>query len=363
MKRIVVDCRPITKSTGGIAHFFIPLLEEMINCNKYELILVAPHGNGYLERYRERAKVYYVSDYTNQGFVKKIYNDLCYYPCELSKHEADLLISPYYDFKIPMKLFNKAVITIHDLCYWELVDIYPIKTRAYYQLLGKWNSLVAKKVMTVSETSRKKIERVLGIPDEKSSVVFNSYEASLAQGKNTETFSFMTEGTTYFGYTSGIDERKNVEMLLKSFNQFSNESEADIKLVITCGKRRDYVLDMIKNMNLKAENFVLLDYISLEEMDYLYRMLSGVVNLSLYEGFGRSNLEAMNYGLPLLASKIEIFEEVCGDYPIYVENNSMDEIIEGFKKLSQEGKREVELPKQFSLKDNISTFMQMVENL
>jgi len=41
----------------------------------------------------------------------------------------------------------------------------------------------------------------------------------------------------------------------------------------------------------------------------------------------------------------------------------MDEIIEGFKKLSQEGKREVELPNQFSLKDNISTFMQMVENL
>lgn len=117
MKRIVVDCRPITKSSEKIAHFFIPLLEEMINCNKYELILVAPHDNEYLERYREKAKVYYISNYTNQGFVKKIYNNLYYYPCELSKHKTDLLISPYYDFKIPMKLFNKTIITIHDLCY------------------------------------------------------------------------------------------------------------------------------------------------------------------------------------------------------------------------------------------------------
>ena len=53
------------------------------------------------------------------------------------------------------------------------------------------------------------------------------------------------------------------------------------------------------------------------ELDYAYRHASALIFASRCEGFGLPLVEAMQCGLPALASDIPVFREIGGDYPVY----------------------------------------------
>ena len=54
------------------------------------------------------------------------------------------------------------------------------------------------------------------------------------------------------------------------------------------------------------------------ELAHLFGQAEAVLLPSLYEGFGLPIVEAMHAGVPVLASDIPVFREVCGDYPHFV---------------------------------------------
>jgi alpha-1,2-rhamnosyltransferase len=51
------------------------------------------------------------------------------------------------------------------------------------------------------------------------------------------------------------------------------------------------------------------------ELDFAYRHAAALIFASRFEGFGLPLVEAMQYGLPVLASDIPVFREIGGDYP------------------------------------------------
>ena len=51
------------------------------------------------------------------------------------------------------------------------------------------------------------------------------------------------------------------------------------------------------------------------DLAFAYRRASALIFASRCEGFGLPLVEAMRYGLPVLASDIPVFREVGGDYP------------------------------------------------
>jgi alpha-1,2-rhamnosyltransferase len=54
------------------------------------------------------------------------------------------------------------------------------------------------------------------------------------------------------------------------------------------------------------------------DLAYCYRHATALVNMSLCEGFGLPLVEAMHYGLPVIASDIPVFREVAGGNALYV---------------------------------------------
>jgi glycosyltransferase involved in cell wall biosynthesis len=60
----------------------------------------------------------------------------------------------------------------------------------------------------------------------------------------------------------------------------------------------------------------------------LYKYAALFVYPSLYEGFGIPPLEAMSYGIPVIASNKSSIPEVCGDAAHYFDPTSVDSIAE-----------------------------------
>ena len=84
----------------------------------------------------------------------------------------------------------------------------------------------------------------------------------------------------------------------------------------------DFLWYKIKN----KEKFIIKDYVSEEELSSLYANAYALLYPSLNEGFGYPPLEAMRYGVPVVASAIASIPEICGDSALYFMPLSIEEI-------------------------------------
>ena len=76
-------------------------------------------------------------------------------------------------------------------------------------------------------------------------------------------------------------------------------------------------LKLIKKLNL---NVFFLEGLTDTEVIEFYKISNLFVMPSLKEGFGRPIIESQASELPVLASDINIFREICGDSVMYIKN-------------------------------------------
>ncbi len=216
MKNIIVDCKNLSQYSSGISGYFKPLLKASISyLDQYHFILIAPSEFDTLfisEFSNWELKIIPQKKFENAA-LKTLAYDMWSYPNGIRKLDACLLISPYYDFIIPSKFKNKSIITIHDLCYWELGQNYSKKVKIYHKLLLNLNIIKAKKIITVSKTSLNAIKRLFGKEVfDKSLVVYNTFEQVYKKKLIDSKANFKKT----LLYTGGFEQRKNIEIAFSS---------------------------------------------------------------------------------------------------------------------------------------------------
>lgn len=82
-----------------------------------------------------------------------------------------------------------------------------------------------------------------------------------------------------------------------------------------------------------TSNFEFLGYVDETELDNLYANAYAFIYPSLNEGFGYPPLEAMKYGVPVIASNVSSIPEVCGEAVLYFNPKSIEEIKKGIADL------------------------------
>ncbi len=116
-------------------------------------------------------------------------------------------------------------------------------------------------------------------------------------------------------YTGGIDYRKNLDGLIKSFASLPTALRARHQLAIVCYMNDDWkekLNRLIKNVGLEKDNVVLTGYVSDEDLHLLYNACKLFVFPSWHEGFGLPLLEAMQCGKPVLAAGRTSIPEIVG---------------------------------------------------
>jgi len=138
----------------------------------------------------------------------------------------------------------------------------------------------------------------------------------------------------YILFVGTLEPRKNVETLVRAFNQLKQSHSAPHELVLAGRKGWLYesILQAITVSPFKSD-IRLLDYVEDSEVPALMSGADVFAYPSFYEGFGLPVLEAMQCGAPVVTSSVSSLPEVGGDACLYVHPESADELAETLYKV------------------------------
>lgn len=266
---------------------------------------------------------------------------------------------PYF-LSIPLFKKGKSILTIHDLIYLIYPEAYP---SGIHGKLVYWLQKVLVKnmdaIITISETSKKDIVRVLGIPAEKifpihlapgEMFVKISQPGKLALVK--EKYHLPDKFALFLG---DVNYNKNLLTLCKACKI------AKTPLVIVGKQATDPNFDpshpetqpLVKLLRQYGEdkNIIRLGFMPDEDLVAVFNLASVYCQPSFYEGFGLPILQAFACGTPVVASRIQAHVEVAGDACLYANPKNprdlakkISEVIDDYslrKELIEKGKEKV----------------------
>jgi glycosyltransferase involved in cell wall biosynthesis len=240
------------------------------------------------------------------------------FPAVLKKENLDLVHFPY--FSVPVFYNRPYVITIHDL----IINHYPtgkattLPSPIYYfkqlgyQFVIKQAAKNAKRIIAVSEATKKEIAQHLGISKDKIVVTYEGVD----KRSKIQDLRFKILGK-YFLYVGNAYPHKNLERLIDAFAILKKE-KTEVKLVLV-GKE-DYfyrrLKEKVKRLEIE-EQVIFTGYVTENQLFEYYNNAIATVVPSLMEGFGLTGLEAMQAGCLVLASDIPSLKEIYQDAAIY----------------------------------------------
>ena len=205
----------------------------------------------------------------------------------------------HFQHALPLVLPCPAVVTIHDLSFERDRSLMGRKDRFVFRKAVPRAARKAKRVLTVSERTRRDLRELYGIPDEKIVVTPNGVDPAFTPGEGAR---------DYVLFVGAVQERKNPLAAVAA------AGVAGLPLVVA-GPRKDEELAR----ELERRGATVRGYVEQEELVGLYRGAACLVMPSRYEGFGLPVLEAMACGTPVVAVPDPALQEVAGDAAVWAE--------------------------------------------
>lgn len=246
---------------------------------------------------------------------------------DMKKEGIELLYSTTHHGSIFCK---NQIVTVHDLAplYFNYRDsLQRMLQVKYFKTILPLILKKAKKIIAISENTKKDIIKFYNIDENKVVRIYNGYDQNVFYPRY-NAYEYMLQkykiNSDYILAVGASNSNKNYESLLYAMNLIKNKN---IALLIIGGKKE--YKDALKNLakRLKIENKIcFFDYISQEDLPYFYSAAKCLVYPSLYEGFGLPPLEAMACGCPVITSNVSSLPEVIGEAGIMVNPYSFEEI-------------------------------------
>lgn len=357
--KIGVNGRFLTKPFTGIGQYTLHMVTELAKLmKKDEFVLIVPEKLSL--KFPKNVKVKVVPE-RRRGMagLRKTWWEQIQVPELFKKENVDWAWFPYPSNPWPRDFKIKTLVTVHDTIPWEDKRYQKgVLSRMYHQR-SKKAVKNADLVITVSQASKKAIQRVCG---KRSKVIYNDvapvYRKSVAAGAVLKKYKLEKE--KYFLYCGGFDVRKNVNALIKAYGQFAKKN-SDIQLVLAGGKILDGNLyGSFDEVESEFGHIVKTGFLEEKHLAALYQNCLGFVHLSEKEGFNIPVVEAAACASPLILSDIPVHREVAGGGAQFVKNDvapAMRKLLRGRAGWSKKAKRVAE---KFSWKKSAQQLKDML---
>jgi glycosyltransferase involved in cell wall biosynthesis len=251
-------------------------------------------------------------------------------PRILNHYNLDLMHFP--NFNVPVMYRRPFVVTIHDMVHHKISG-HKKKTLIFFYAYKYIISQAAAKslsIITVTNAAKKEILTYLEVPKNKVHVI---YEAPFLNQVAPEQVSKIKENflvrRPYFLFVGTLERKKNIINLTRGFDIFLEKYKLDMDLILAGKVDRHYPEIKAQALDIKHQDrLVFTDFVNDDDLAALYQGAYAFVTASLHEGFGLPGVEAMQFGLPVLAANTEVFNEVYDNAAIYFDGLDPEDIAE-----------------------------------
>ncbi|MGE0405015.1 MAG: glycosyltransferase family 4 protein [Candidatus Korobacteraceae bacterium] len=330
--RVALDVRPIGDfGVGTYVRNVVRTLGKIDQQNEYFLI-------GGRDRVRELGRMpanFHIVPFNLEEDSARGYfgfrNVLKHYNC-------DLVHIPHL-FWVPQMLPCPYVVTVHDLLdfMYRATNGSSFRRTLHFHCTRQVLKRAAR-VMAVSNFTKKDIQRLFGIDDERVEVIYNAIDDRFRQGHTSDADrQFIAEryqvNYPFLLYAGRISPHKNVVRIIEAFSALKAELEKenrfpDLRLIIIgdeLSRHPDLRRAVIRSGRQNDVRF--LGFVPIDVLRIFYDAATIFVFPSLYEGFGLPPLEAMSHGTPVVTSNTSSLPEVVDTSAVLVNPENVFEIM------------------------------------
>jgi glycosyltransferase involved in cell wall biosynthesis len=233
------------------------------------------------------------------GRLTAVARDVAWYPYGLARAASRLDVLHCTIFRGPRRSRVPVVITVHDLAPLRHPDAFPAWTRLYARTRLRGTVRAARRVVAVSEFSRRETASLCDVDPDAIDVVPNGVDPVFAAGGP-------AAGGDYVLAVGTLEPRKNLARVVEAARL------ADVELRVVGARGWGGV-------EAGGDGVRWLGRVADEELAALYRGARCLVYPSLYEGFGIPVAEAMSCGTPVVTSRASAMADVAGGAAVLVD--------------------------------------------
>ncbi|MEQ1947427.1 MAG: glycosyltransferase family 1 protein [Bryobacteraceae bacterium] len=225
-------------------------------------------------------------------------------PMEAARYKLDVLLNP--GFTAPVIEMAANVTVFHDLQHKRHPEYFRWFDLPFWNFLLWASSHRAKRLIAVTEATRKDLQVFYGIREEHVNVVHHGVEPRMFALPRQKPEPFVL-------CVSTLHPHKNLDRLVRVYGR----KKRDYQLVLAGmrGFHAEAIEQLVRDLNL-TDQVTLTGWISREDLFGYYSRALACVQPSTFEGFGMPVLEAMAAGVPLACSNIPPHCEVVNDTAI-----------------------------------------------
>jgi glycosyltransferase involved in cell wall biosynthesis len=285
--RVAIDVSPLVQTRAGTARYLNGLLRELRRRDDVEVSARSFGG-------RDR--------------LSTLIRDAVWYPFLVGREQAaDVLHCPTY--RGPLRSRLPLVVTVHDLAVLRHPEAFNRWTRSYSPRIVPRVLRGSRRVIAVSEFTRRELIELLAVPEDRIRVVPNAIADEFTQHGPAEQGEYVLAVGT-------LEPRKNLDRLVEAVRS----THTELRIVGARGWG---------GVEVGGNGVHWLGEVSDAELARLYRGAACVAYPSLYEGFGIPVLEAMACGVPVVTTRGTAMEEVANGAAVLVDARDPAEIAAG----------------------------------
>jgi glycosyltransferase involved in cell wall biosynthesis len=254
---------------------------------------------------------------------------------ELRRTPPDLLFVPAH--VVPFGVRVPSVVTIHDLGYRYFPGAHRLASRLYLELSTRWSAWSARRIIAISEQTRRDLMRAYRVPAERIDVVYHGiherFRPPADPAAALATVHTLGLRPPYLLAVGTIQPRKNYPRLIAALARLRAAGYPhQLVIVGRAGWLAAETLAAPAAYGV-ASQVVLTGYLPDELLPAVYANAEAVVLPSLYEGLGMPAAEALACGTPLACADTTALPEVAGQAAVYFDPRSVDSMVSALSQL------------------------------
>jgi glycosyltransferase involved in cell wall biosynthesis len=272
-------------------------------------------------------------------------------PAVLRKYKADVFVSCEGIIALSTKL--PQCMLLQDLAFLQPSSFIPKSHISFYKKSTPKFLATAKSIVTTSawmkqavvtqyNTNAAAVKIIPAGADENFNPI-NEEEKSAIKNK-------YTEGKEFFLYTGDIHPVNNILNLLKAFSIFKKRQQTGMKLILA-GKLSPGFQAFKKSIaSYKYRNDVVwLEDLATSDLIQITAAAYGLINISLYQGFNSSILQAMRCAVPVIITADSSMQDLPDGAVLFTDANDIAAVADKMKMLYKDENLRKELIQKGSI--------------